>query len=68
MMNERLKKNDVYTKCAKLELKQVRSALMISSKGDEDEDDNAGLGFSMTKTLKGTVFPSEEFMKVGGSL
>ena len=54
MMNERLSKNGVDKKCAKLELKRVTSALLITSKGDEDDEDiNAGRSYTMTKVLKG---------------
>ena len=56
MMNERITKNGVAAKCAKLELKRVISALLISSKGDEDEDLNAERRFTLAKTLKGKVF------------
>ncbi|XP_028398375.1 uncharacterized protein LOC114521988 isoform X1 [Dendronephthya gigantea] len=53
MMNERIANNGVAAKCAQLQLKRVISALLISSKGDEDEDLNAERRFTMAKTLKG---------------
>ncbi len=56
MMNERLTKNGVGKKCAKLELKRVISALLITSKRDDEEEDiNKGQRFTMMKILKGEV-------------
>ena len=54
MMNERLTSNGVGTRCAKLELKRVISALLITSKvEDKKEDINAGQRFTIIKTLEG---------------
>ena len=53
MMNERLTKNGVDKKCAKLQLKRVVSALLITSKVDEEEGLYTERSFAMTKILKG---------------
>ncbi|XP_046839616.1 uncharacterized protein LOC124433853 isoform X2 [Xenia sp. Carnegie-2017] len=51
MINERLTKNSVEAKCARLNLKEVISAKLITSKGGEEET-NRGQ-FTMSKILKG---------------
>ena len=53
MMNERLTENGVDAKCAKLQLKRVVSALLITSKGDEEEGLYEDRSYVMTKVLKG---------------
>ena len=53
MINERLAKNGIAGKCAKLRLKRVISAILVSSKGGVEEDLNPAKAYSMFKTLKG---------------
>jgi hypothetical protein len=66
MMNERLMKNGVEKKCAKLELKRVISALLITSKGnEEDEDIYAAQRFTMIKILKGKYCMVANVVRVG---
>lgn len=56
MINERLAKNSVEAKCARLNLKEVISAKLITSKGGEEETNRGH--FTMSKILKGKLLKS----------